>query len=64
MEILAAEQTLTDASWYQGTADAVRKNLVHFRNNPFDYMLILSGDQFYRMDYRTILSSTWPARPT
>jgi glucose-1-phosphate adenylyltransferase len=55
VEILAAEQTLTDATWYQGTADAVRKNLVHFKSNPFDYMLILSGDQLYRMDYRTIL---------
>ena len=55
VEILAAEQTLTDASWYQGTADAVRKNLIHFQNNPFDYMLILSGDQLYRMDYRTHL---------
>src|SRR4051812_19427570 len=43
VEILAAEQTLTDTSWYQGTADAVRKNLIHFQNNPFDYMLILSG---------------------
>ena len=64
VEILAAEQTLTDASWYQGTADAVRKNLVHFRNNPFDYMLILSGDQLYRMDYRTILSQHLAARPT
>src|SRR4051812_12201164 len=56
VEILAAEQTLTDTSWYQGTADAVRKNLIHFQNNPFDYMLILSGDQLYRMDYRSILS--------
>jgi glucose-1-phosphate adenylyltransferase len=56
VELLAAEQTPTDTSWYQGTADAVRKNLVHFRTNPFDYMLILSGDQLYRMDYRTILS--------
>src|SRR5512133_2606011 len=55
VEILAAEQTSTDSSWYQGTADAVRKNLVHFQNNPFDYMLILSGDQLYRMDYRSIL---------
>src|SRR5215467_2057939 len=55
VEILAAEQTLTDTSWYQGTADAVRKNLLHFRNNPFDYMLILSGDQLYRMDYRILL---------
>src|SRR5438094_520215 len=56
VEILAAEQTLTDASWYQGTADAVRKNLIHFQNNPFDYMLILSGDQLYQMDYRSLLS--------
>jgi glucose-1-phosphate adenylyltransferase len=55
VEILAAEQTLTDESWYEGTADAVRKNLIHFQNNPFDYMLVLSGDQLYRMDYRTLL---------
>lgn len=55
VEILAAEQTLTDTSWYQGTADAVRKNLIHFQSNPFDFMLILSGDQLYRMDYRSIL---------
>jgi len=55
VEILAAEQTLTDNSWYQGTADAVRKNLVHFRNLEFEYALILSGDQLYRMDYRTIV---------
>ena len=55
VELLAAEQTLNDTTWYQGTADAVRKNLVHFQSNPFDYMLILSGDQLYRMDYRTIL---------
>jgi glucose-1-phosphate adenylyltransferase len=56
VEILAAEQTLTDTSWYQGTADAVRKNLLHFQSNPFDFMLILSGDQLYRMDYRSLLS--------
>src|SRR3954471_6388701 len=56
VEILAAEQTLTDTSWYQGTADAVRKNLIHFQNSPFDYMLILSGDQLYRMDYREVLN--------
>lgn len=55
VEILAAEQTHTDTSWYQGTADAVRKNLVHFRNADFDYALILSGDQLYRMDYRRLL---------
>jgi len=52
VEILAAEQSHTDASWYQGTADAVRKNLIHFRNADFEYALILSGDQLYRMDFR------------
>lgn len=56
VEILAAEQTLTNTSWYQGTADAVRKNLIHFLNHDFDYALILSGDQLYRMDYRRILT--------
>ncbi|MFO1498274.1 MAG: glucose-1-phosphate adenylyltransferase [Verrucomicrobiota bacterium] len=56
VEILAAEQTYADTSWYQGTADAVRKNRVHFLNHDFDYALILSGDQLYRMDYRAILS--------
>jgi glucose-1-phosphate adenylyltransferase len=56
VEILAAEQTYTDTSWYQGTADAVRKNLIHFTNNDFDYMLILSGDQLYRMDLRKFVA--------
>src|SRR3974390_1091896 len=54
-EILAAEQTYADASWYQGTADAVRKNRAHFRNHDWDHLLILSGDQLYRMDFRNIL---------
>jgi glucose-1-phosphate adenylyltransferase len=56
VEILAAEQTLSDASWYQGTADAVRKNLIHVLNNDFEHLLILSGDQLYRMDFREIIS--------
>lgn len=56
VEILAAEQTFSDASWYQGTADAVRKNLLHFLNHDFEYVLVLSGDQLYRMDYRHILA--------
>jgi glucose-1-phosphate adenylyltransferase len=55
VEILAAEQTLADASWYQGTADAVRKNLIHILNHEFDHLLILSGDQLYRMDFRAII---------
>jgi glucose-1-phosphate adenylyltransferase len=56
VEILAAEQTFTDTSWYQGTADAVRKNIIHFRNQDWDYLLILSGDQLYRMDFRNIIA--------
>src|SRR5271165_4112364 len=52
VEILAAQQTFNNTSWYEGTADAVRKNLVHFLNHDFDYLLILSGDQLYRMDFR------------
>jgi glucose-1-phosphate adenylyltransferase len=55
VEILAAEQTYADTSWYQGTADAVRKNLTHFMNHEWDYLLILSGDQLYRMDFRHII---------
>ncbi|HEY1173459.1 MAG TPA: glucose-1-phosphate adenylyltransferase [Verrucomicrobiae bacterium] len=56
VELLAAEQTFTDTTWYQGTADAVRKNLMHFRNHDFDYALILSGDQLYRMDFAKIVA--------
>jgi glucose-1-phosphate adenylyltransferase len=56
VEILAAEQTYSDTSWYQGTADAVRKNKTHFQNHDWDYILILSGDQLYRMDFRQIIS--------
>jgi len=55
VEILAAEQTYADTSWYQGTADAVRKNMIHFMNHEWDYLLILSGDQLYRMDFRRIV---------
>jgi glucose-1-phosphate adenylyltransferase len=56
VEILAAEQTFSDSTWYQGTADAVRKNLLHFDTHPSDYVLVLSGDQLYRMDFRAILN--------
>jgi glucose-1-phosphate adenylyltransferase len=55
VEVLAAQQTFEDQSWYQGTADAVRKNLVHFLNHDFEYLLILSGDQLYRMDLRRLV---------
>jgi len=56
VEILAAEQTFADTSWYQGTADAVRKNLGHLLNHDFDYVVILSGDQLYRMDFRKVIA--------
>ena len=56
VEILAAQQTLNNTSWYEGTADAVRKNLVHFLNHDFDYLVILSGDQLYRMDFRPVIA--------
>jgi glucose-1-phosphate adenylyltransferase len=55
VEVLAAEQTFANTSWYQGTADAVRKNLVHFLDHDFEFGLILSGDQLYRMDFRQIV---------
>ncbi|MEN9663079.1 MAG: hypothetical protein RL324_2028 [Verrucomicrobiota bacterium] len=55
VDILSAEQTETRADWYQGTADAVRRNLVHFRSSPHDLVLILSGDQLYRMDFEAII---------
>jgi glucose-1-phosphate adenylyltransferase len=55
VDILSAEQTEKSLDWYQGTADAVRRNLVHFRNFPHDLVLILSGDQLYRMDFREIV---------
>lgn len=56
VEILAAEQTPSSTSWYEGTADAVRKNLTHFLSRGFEYVIILSGDQLYRMDFRKIIS--------
>lgn len=55
VELLAAEQTLTHSGWYEGTADAVRKNLVHFRPQRPSHYLIVSGDQLYRMDLADML---------
>jgi len=56
VDILSAEQTEAGDSWYQGTADAVRQNIHHFYSEEWDHVLILSGDQLYRMDYRQILA--------
>ena len=55
VEILAAQQTPSGSHWYQGTADAVRQNLQSFLSRPYEYYVILSGDQLYRMDFRDLL---------
>ncbi|MBI3785862.1 MAG: glucose-1-phosphate adenylyltransferase [Deltaproteobacteria bacterium] len=57
VEILAAEQTEESMDWYQGTADAVRKQLHRFLRHDTEHILILSGDQLYVMDFRTILET-------
>jgi glucose-1-phosphate adenylyltransferase len=51
VDILAAEQTPGNKDWFQGTADAVRQSQPHYDRHDFDYMLILSGDQLYQMDF-------------
>ena len=56
VDIMAAEQTEKNTNWYQGTADSVRRNFVHFRTSPHDYVLILAGDQLYRMDFRKVIA--------
>ena len=57
VEILAAQQTSEGSRWYQGTADAVRQNLRYFLERPFEYYLILSGDQLYSMDYGDLIEA-------
>lgn len=55
VEILAAEQRPDRTDWYQGTADAVRQNLLHLNSYPHHLVLILSGDQLYQMDFRGVI---------
>ncbi|MEM8947134.1 MAG: glucose-1-phosphate adenylyltransferase [Planctomycetota bacterium] len=58
VEILAAQQTMSEGTdWYQGTADAVRKNLRYLTQQDTDYVVILSGDQLYRMDFQQMLKT-------
>jgi len=57
VEVLAAQQTPTSPSWFQGTADAVRQNQELFQSWDVDQVLILSGDQLYRMDYRAFVDA-------
>ena len=56
VQILAAEQTTTNLDWYQGTADAVRKQLFEIEVTAAEDVLVLAGDQLYRMDYRAMLA--------
>ena len=55
VDILAAEQTAQNTDWFQGTADAVRQSIHHMENHSYEYVLILSGDQLYQMDYSEML---------
>jgi glucose-1-phosphate adenylyltransferase len=52
VDILAAEQTPGSDKWFQGTADAVRQSMHHLSSHEYDYVLILSGDQLYQMDFK------------
>jgi glucose-1-phosphate adenylyltransferase len=62
VEILAAQQTMQHESWYQGTADAVRRNIPYFTEDRYDLVLILSGDQLYRMDFRDMIRTHLESR--
>src|SRR6202158_1217782 len=57
VELLAAQQTNERTDWYQGTADAVRQNLRYVKKDNYEDVLILSGDQLYRMDYGDLLAT-------
>jgi glucose-1-phosphate adenylyltransferase len=59
VQILAAEQTMESAGWYQGTADAVRKQLFEIQATDAEYILILAGDHLYRMDYAALAEFHW-----
>ncbi|HEO63686.1 MAG TPA: glucose-1-phosphate adenylyltransferase [Candidatus Omnitrophica bacterium] len=56
VEIMAAEQSMDTTDWFQGTADAVRRCLKHFNNPSTKYVLVLSGDQLYKMDFSLLLN--------
>ena len=57
VDILAAEQTPDNPGWFQGTADAVRQSLRHLAKLDFEYVLILSGDQLYQMDFSAMIEA-------
>jgi len=57
VDILAAEQTPDNPGWFQGTADAVKQSLRHIGNFDYEYILILSGDQLYQMDFVDMIAN-------
>ncbi len=57
VDIIAAEQTPDNPTWFQGTADAVRQSLRHIKQQDFSYVLILSGDQLYQMDFQVMIDN-------
>ncbi|WP_111684263.1 glucose-1-phosphate adenylyltransferase [Winogradskyella tangerina] len=57
VDVLAAEQTINSDKWFQGTADAVRQSMHHLLQHDFKYVLILSGDQLYQMDYNKMVEA-------
>lgn len=57
VDILAAEQTPDNPGWFQGTADAVKQSLRHIGNFDYEYILILSGDQLYQMDFSEMIAN-------
>jgi len=59
VQIWAAEQTMESADWYQGTADAVRKQMLEIQATGAKYVLILAGDHLYRMDYKAMAEYHW-----
>ena len=59
VQVLAAEQTPHSDAWYQGTADAVRKQMLEIRSAGAEYVLILAGDHLYRMDFKALANFHW-----
>lgn len=55
VDIIAAEQTMEGDKWFQGTADAVRHSLRYMANHEYDFILILSGDQLYQIDFQEMI---------
>ncbi len=62
IQIWAAEQTIESADWYQGTADAVRKQMLEIQASGAKYVLILAGDHLYRMDYKAMAEHHWETK--